>query len=71
MDPKHCKGCHDDPYNHGLGGAEKCWHLDNAEVIRRLRVGVDELPPWNRKPEMLPSCYTEPRFVFLNTEVRR
>lgn len=71
MTKDRCRGCYFDDYNHGLGGATECWHFKDAKVILRKRVHVDERPPWKAKPELLPHCYTQRRFVFVKSEVTR
>ena len=61
-----CKGCYNDEYNNGLGGAKKCWSLDKMMVIQRKRVHINDRPPWNHTPESLPKCYRVPKFAFIN-----
>lgn len=71
MDVRHCAGCYNDEYNRGLGGAAECWHRKNAVVILRRRVHIDDVPPWDREPEQLPSCYTQRRYVFVKPDQER
>lgn len=60
-----CRGCYNDDYNHGLGGAKECWSFPTAVVVLRRRVHMDEVPPWKREPEELPNCYTQKRYIFV------
>ena len=65
MDKKHCAGCCDNFYNGNNDlGVKVCWMLKSAARIRRVRVHVDQRPPWTAAPELLPNCYTKDRFVF-------
>ncbi len=62
---KHCVGCFNDDYNHGLGGAAQCWFLKDMRVIWRKKVHINQVPPWNQKAERYPSCYRRPQYVFV------
>ena len=59
MDKSHCAGCHDDVYNHGLGGATECWSLKSAEVLTRYAIGTWTAPtqPGAYTEVRKPSCY--------------
>jgi hypothetical protein len=68
MDVSRCNGCHNDFYNGNNDlGVKRCWSLDKARLCKRLRIHVDAPPPYKHvKPEMLPSCYQQSRFVFVD-----
>lgn len=68
MDKKHCAGCHNNVYNHGLGGAEQCWSLSSAKIEWRKEVHVDQVPPWDQKAKRVPSCYRKPRYVYVDAD---
>lgn len=63
---RHCRGCHDDYYNHNHPG--ECWMLANMEVVLRKEVSVDQRPPWNQKAQPLPKCYHRPRYVYVKPD---
>lgn len=63
MDKKHCAGCYDNFYN---TDTKTCWMLGTAELIMRKRVHIDAVPPWRNAPAEYPSCYRQPRYVFLD-----
>ena len=66
MDKKHCLGCEEDFYNDKNPlGSKVCWSLQDAKLIMRKRVGINERPPWKRKPEKLPDCYRQKGYVFI------
>lgn len=65
---KYCSGCYNDDYNRGLGGAKQCWSLKDMIVIKRKRVHINQRPPWNQEPEILPTCYRVPQFIFARAD---
>jgi len=62
---KHCAGCYNDDYNHGLGGSHRCWMLDSMEIIWRKKVAMDQVPPWTQKAQRYPKCYRRSGYVFV------
>ena len=68
MTKERCRGCHNDVYNHGLGGAKECWSFKDAKVILRKAVHLDQVPPWTQKAEQYPNCYVMPRHIFVKPE---
>lgn len=72
MDKKHCIGCEDNFYNRNNPfNIEKCWHLKDAKLIKRKRVGINEVPPWKRKSELLPDCYSQKGCVFVDPNLNK
>lgn len=72
MNTSKCAGCSEDFYNgKNPYDVKECWHLKDAKVILRRRVGINDVPPWKRKPERLPSCYRERGYVFVGPKVER
>ncbi len=65
MDKKHCEGCYNNDYNHGLGGAKECWSLKEAKLIKRKRVHINQVPPWTQEAALYPNCYRVPQYVFV------
>jgi len=60
-----CSGCYNNDYNYGLGGAKECWCFKDAKLIWRKEVHIDQVPPWNQKAKLLPSCYRRQRHVYV------
>lgn len=64
-----CAGCYNDDYNHGLGGAKECFSFSSAEIIKRLAVGVNQVPPFNKNlAEPMMSCYTQRGMCYVKPE---
>ncbi len=66
-----CKGCYNNDYNHGLGGAKECWNYEDGIVKLRKRVHINDRPPWRNDPRMMMSCYQEPKYIFVNGDRER
>ena len=66
IDVKHCNGCRDDYYNQAVPGG--CWLREQAQLLMRRRVHINDVPPWRKKPEELPSCYRQSGFVFFKPD---
>lgn len=51
-----CGGCYNDFYNHRQ--SDGCWSFENATIVKRVRVGTWEPPPY-AKERATPclSCY--------------
>lgn len=77
IDIKHCSGCRNNVYNQEdfggnmVGGKPRCWQLEDAKLIKRKRVPVDQRPPWTQLAEMLPSCYSAPGYMFVQPHIRQ
>jgi len=69
MDAKHCAGCHNDFYNgrQNFDGKE-CWSLKTATLVKKIRIHIDQPPPYKQKPETVPSCYHVQRYVMVKPE---
>lgn len=64
-----CRGCYNDVYNHGLGGARACWHLATAQNVVNVEVHIDKPPPYlSEKPAERFKCYRRQRFAYLSVE---
>ena len=51
-----CCGCRDHFYN--VNRVEGCWSFKNAKVVKRVRVGTWEPPPYSKdRAEPCLSCY--------------
>ena len=70
MNKKHCGGCYNDDYNHGLGGAKECFHFDpKKKLIRVYEIHVDQPPPF-RKNQITkrPPCFRMQRWAHVKPE---
>ncbi len=68
-DKKHCIGCNDNFYNgNNQYGISECWNFKKAKLIKRKKVGINDVPPWTWKPQKFPSCYRRKGYVFINCE---
>lgn len=65
-----CRGCNDDFYNgQNPLGVKECWHFKQAKVIRKKKVGINDVPPWKtQRVVVVLSCRRERGFVFVNPE---
>lgn len=60
-----CVGCYNDDYNHGLGGAKECWSFEDAKVIDRLQIHINQMPPYDKKSTLkMLSCYNSPKWCY-------
>jgi len=51
-----CVGCRDDFYNHNR--PDGCWSFKTAEIVKRVRVGTWEPPPYSKdRAETCLSCF--------------
>ena len=66
---KYCGGCYNDYYNGQ--GAEKCWSLKDAKVVKKKFVHVDQRPPWTQAAVWTLSCHRKQRFVSVGPGVTR
>ena len=62
---RHCAGCRDNFYNgHNPYGIKRCWMLDNARLVRRKQVHINDVPPWSCQPVLVvPECYRKEKYV--------
>ena len=64
-----CRGCYNDVYNHGCGGAQECWSFKDTTMVKRLDVPVHMRPPYTSlKPMSRPSCYKAQGYVRVDPE---
>lgn len=71
-DKSFCKGCEDSPYWYGLGGQNKCWSFAGAKIVKRIPIGVDQSPPYDKKTvQNMMSCYHQKRMVYVSPEAIR
>lgn len=43
-----CAGCRDNFYNgNNPYGVKQCWSFETAKVVKRIKVGVNERPPYS------------------------
>ena len=67
MDRKFCSGCVNNFYN-GFNdlGVTTCWSLKTAKRIKRKKVPLNQVPPWNQPAQMLPSCYRQRGYAIID-----
>ena len=68
-----CCGCYNNFYNgHNPYGIETCWSLQDARLVRRKRVSVNDIPPWDWQPVVIvPHCYRESGYIHINPRQER
>lgn len=60
-----CSGCYNDEYNHGLGGAKGCWSFDDAKIVDRIPVHINQSPPYDKKNAVpMLNCYRRPQMCY-------
>lgn len=69
MKKENCSGCYNNDYNYGLGGAKQCWSFKTAKMVWKKQVHIDQVPPWNQKARLFPSCYKKQRYVYVDANV--
>ena len=45
-----------------------CWIFKSAKLIMRKEVHINDVPPWNHKPKLLPSCYRKSKYVYVGPD---
>lgn len=67
---KHCVGCTNNFYNGNNSiGVQECWSLPDAKLVKRIRVGVWQNPPYDRKDTVkVFQCRHENGSVLVNPE---
>ena len=65
-----CVGCRNDFYNTGgvTGHTHHCWAFDSADMIKRKKVHMNDVPPWKHKAILRPTCYRVSQYVFVNED---
>lgn len=64
-----CIGCKDNFYNgNNPYGVKECWCFEGAKKIKRKKVGLNDVPPWDWKPQKFLDCRREKGYVFINCE---
>lgn len=71
IDRKHCAGCRNDYYNDGAGLNGTCWSRKDAKLVKRLKVHINDVPPWKHPAKDYPDCYRAAQFVMVDPEARR
>lgn len=64
-----CMGCEDNFYNgHNDLGVDGCWSFCSAEMVDRVRVSIDDRPPWAKKVERKPNCYNRRCYIYVSPD---
>ena len=71
MNKKYCDGCYRDVYNHGCGGSKQCWMFENAKVVWRKEVHVDQRPPFRQPQKRVASCYQKQHYWYITKQEAR
>ena len=66
---KMCAGCKENFYNgHNPYGYQECWNLPTAKVVSKVKVSMDQVPPWSQPPIKVLSCFHEKGYVFVKPD---
>jgi len=66
---KHCSTCEEDFYNgNNPYGVKECWNLDEAKLVLRKEVGINQVPPWKQKPIKVLNCFRRKGYVYTNPD---
>ncbi|MCB0420654.1 MAG: hypothetical protein KDD61_06645 [Bdellovibrionales bacterium] len=66
-----CHGCYNEDYHSGLGGKNKCWSFDNAEMKKGRLQHRDTLPKdYRGQWKLIPDCYIY-RFGFVERQKQK
>ncbi len=64
-----CAGCRNDFYNgNNELGVKRCWSFDDAKLVKKKEVHIDQRPPWTQRARLLPDCYHKERRVYVSPE---
>jgi hypothetical protein len=71
MDKRYCIGCRDNFYNQeGNSTTGECWSLKSAMIIRRKKVSISQVPPWNQSAGKYPSCMRCEGYIFVEPNAK-
>ena len=72
IDRAKCAGCRDDFYNTSeLAVGGMCWSRKTGKIVKRLKVHMDQVPPWKNPVRDYPDCYRAKGHVMVKPEDRR
>jgi len=64
---KHCAGCEQNFYNgNNPYGVKECWNLNDAKMVSKKKVYIDQRPPWTQPPTKVLSCFQQKGYVFVD-----
>ena len=64
---RHCIGCHCDFYNgNNPYNIKECWSLEDAELVMKKQVHINQVPPWKQAPIKVLNCYRRDGYVFVD-----
>lgn len=63
-----CHDCYNNFYNQG---SKECWHLKNAKIVTRIKVGVWQNPPYENRPVTTLNCNIPDGFRYISTDDER
>jgi len=64
---KRCAGCRNDFYNgNNPLKVKRCWSLDDARIVWKKEVHVNQMPPWNQSAKRVLSCFHRDRYVYVD-----
>ena len=67
MNKQYCEGCDDNFYNsNGPCSIKECWSFNNAKLVNKKRVSINQRPPWKQESIRVPNCYRESGYVFVD-----
>ena len=62
----YCSGCEDNFYNGNNNlNVKECWLLKTMKIIKRKKIHINQVPPWNQEAEDYSSCYKQKGYVFV------
>lgn len=68
----YCIGCTENFYNgNNEYGISECWSFKSAKLIKRKKVCMSQIPPWNQSAQVYMSCRREKGYVFVGEHVTR
>ncbi len=61
-----CNGCYNDSYN--FSQPNGCFSFKNAKVVKRMRVGVWQNPPYHWQPQTCLTCFRPENGVMIDKD---
>ncbi len=71
-----CIGCRNDRYNHpgtcerpGIDApvtCKECWTYEEAKVVKKKRVSINQQPPFKQKEQEVLECMHEPGYAYVD-----
>ena len=62
----YCGGCYCNFYNGNNDmNIKECWSLEDAKLVLKKQVHINQVPPWKQLPIKVLDCYRRDGYIFV------